>query len=73
MVKVGDSIPSVELTEGNPGGKVNLASELASGPGLIIGVPAAFSKYPRVRILHQLGSLHISPEICSLLGSFNDV
>ena len=45
MVKVGDSIPSVELTEGNPGGKVNLATELASGPGMIIGVPAAFSKY----------------------------
>ncbi|KAG0648494.1 Peroxiredoxin [Hyphodiscus hymeniophilus] len=43
MVKVGDSIPSVELTEGNPGGKVNLATELASGPGVIIGVPAAFS------------------------------
>jgi len=43
MVKVGDSIPSVELTEGNPGGKVNLATELASGSGIIIGVPAAFS------------------------------
>lgn len=44
MVKVGDSIPNVELTEGNPGGKVNLATELASGEGIIIGVPAAFSK-----------------------------
>jgi 2-Cys peroxiredoxin 5 len=48
MVQAGDSIPSVELTEGNPGGKVNLATELASGPGLIIGVPAAFSKTPPV-------------------------
>lgn len=48
MVQVGDSIPSVELTEGNPGGKVNLATELASGPGLIIGVPAAFSKNPSI-------------------------
>lgn len=45
MVKVGDSIPSIELTEGNPGNKVNLATELASGPGIIIGVPAAFSKF----------------------------
>lgn len=45
MVQVGDSIPSIELTEGNPGGKVNLATELASGPGLVIGVPAAFSKF----------------------------
>jgi 2-Cys peroxiredoxin 5 len=44
MVKVGDSIPSIELVEGNPGNKVNLATELASGPGIIIGVPAAFSE-----------------------------
>ena len=44
MVKVGDSIPSVELVEGSPGNKVNLAKEL-KGKALIIGVPAAFSKY----------------------------
>ena len=44
MVKVGDPIPSVELVEGTPGNKVNLANEL-KGKGLIIGVPAAFSKY----------------------------
>lgn len=43
MVKVGDSIPSVDLVEGTPGSKVNLAKEL-KGKGLIIGVPAAFSK-----------------------------
>jgi 2-Cys peroxiredoxin 5 len=42
MVKVGDSIPSIDLVEGNPGNKINLANEL--GSGLIIGVPAAFSK-----------------------------
>lgn len=42
MVKAGDSIPDIELTEGNPGNKVNLSKEL--GSGLIIGVPAAFSK-----------------------------
>lgn len=44
MVKVGDSIPSVELVEKNPGDKVNLA-KVMTGKGLIIGVPAAFSKY----------------------------
>jgi peroxiredoxin 5 len=44
MVKAGDSIPDIELTEGNPGNKVNLSKEL--GSGLIIGVPAAFSKCP---------------------------
>ncbi len=43
MVKVGDPIPSVELVEGTPGNKVNLANEL-KGKGVIIGVPAAFSK-----------------------------
>jgi len=43
MVKVGDSIPDIPLVEGSPGDKINLAEELASGKGLIIGVPAAFS------------------------------
>ncbi|KAH8597832.1 Redoxin [Bisporella sp. PMI_857] len=43
MVNVGDSIPSVEVTEGAPDKKVNIASEIGSGNGLIIGVPAAFS------------------------------
>ena len=43
MVKPGDSIPTVELEEGGPGNKINLANEFGSGPGLIIGVPAAFS------------------------------
>ncbi|KAI9727348.1 MAG: hypothetical protein M1828_006968 [Chrysothrix sp. TS-e1954] len=42
MVKVGDSIPSVELMEGSPGDKINLAEKL-KGKGMIIGVPAAFS------------------------------
>lgn len=41
MVKVGDSIPSVELKEGKPDAVVDLSKEL--GNGLIIGVPAAFS------------------------------
>ncbi|KAI9049238.1 hypothetical protein LZ554_007085 [Drepanopeziza brunnea f. sp. 'monogermtubi'] len=43
MVKVGDSIPSIPLVEGLPDNKIDLASELASGSGIIIGVPAAFS------------------------------
>jgi 2-Cys peroxiredoxin 5 len=44
MVKVGDSIPSIELVEGAPDKKVNLATEFGSGSGIIIGVPAAFSE-----------------------------
>lgn len=45
MVAVGDSIPSVALTEGAPDKQVNLAEEIGSGSALIIGVPAAFSTY----------------------------
>ncbi|KAF2268475.1 AhpC/TSA family protein [Lojkania enalia] len=41
-VNVGDRIPDVDLHEGSPGNKVNLAKQL-TGKGLIIGVPAAFS------------------------------
>ena len=44
MVKVGDSIPSIELVEGAPDKKVSLATEFGSGSGIIIGVPAAFSE-----------------------------
>ncbi|CAO2654121.1 Nn.00g108540.m01.CDS01 [Neocucurbitaria sp. VM-36] len=42
LVKVGDKLPNVDLVEGSPGNKVNLANEL-TGKGVIIGVPAAFS------------------------------
>jgi len=42
-VKVGDVVPDVELMEGSPGTKVNLAKELSSGQGVIVGVPAAYS------------------------------
>ncbi|KAI9840913.1 MAG: Peroxiredoxin-5, mitochondrial [Sclerophora amabilis] len=43
MVKIGDSVPDLDvLMENTPAGKVNLAKEL-TGKGLIIGVPAAFS------------------------------
>lgn len=45
MVKAGDSIPNISLTEKAPDNKVDLQKELASGKGLIIGVPAAFSKF----------------------------
>lgn len=43
MVKVGDSIPDIELMEDSPGNKVSIP-KLLKGKGLIIGVPAAFSK-----------------------------
>lgn len=36
-VKVGDKLPDVDLVEGSPGNKVNLAKEL-TGKGIIIGM-----------------------------------
>jgi 2-Cys peroxiredoxin 5 len=45
FIKVGDKIPNLEvLVEGSPANKVNLR-EAAKGKALIIGVPAAFSKF----------------------------
>ncbi|KAF2853778.1 AhpC/TSA family protein [Plenodomus tracheiphilus IPT5] len=43
FVSVGDKLPHADLVEGSPGNKVNLAKELGSGKGIVIGVPAAFS------------------------------
>ena len=43
FVQKGDTIPSIDLVENSPGNKVNLAKEL-SGKGVIVGVPAAFSR-----------------------------
>ena len=36
FVSVGDRLPDVDLVEGSPGNKVNLAKEL-SGKGVVIG------------------------------------
>ena len=36
LVKVGDKLPNVDLVEGSPGNKVNIANEL-TGKGVIIG------------------------------------
>lgn len=59
MVKVGDSIPNVELVEGAPDKKVNIAKELASGKGVIVGVPAAFSEYLSRRLVAPRRLAHI--------------
>ena len=55
-VKIGDSIPRLEvLMENSPGNKVNLGQELGQGSGkaLVIGVPAAFS----MLVMHVLSLL----------------
>lgn len=42
-VKVGDSIPNVDLFEGTPKDKVNLADLCKEGKTIIFGVPGAFT------------------------------
>ncbi|CAG8956805.1 hypothetical protein HYFRA_00011194 [Hymenoscyphus fraxineus] len=60
MVQVGDSIPSIELQEKAPGNNVDLSKELATGSGIVIGVPAAFS--PTCSDTHIPGYI-VSPKL----------
>lgn len=43
MYQAGDSLPSVDLFENNPGTKVNLADELKNKKAVIFAVPGAFT------------------------------
>ncbi|XP_022090563.1 peroxiredoxin-5, mitochondrial-like [Acanthaster planci] len=42
-IKVGEKIPSVELMEGTPGNKVNMADLLANKKAVVFAVPGAFT------------------------------
>ncbi|XP_060614387.2 peroxiredoxin-5, mitochondrial [Anolis sagrei] len=42
-LKVGDKLPSVEVYEGDPGAKVNIASLFKGKKGILFGVPGAFT------------------------------
>jgi len=42
-IKVGDKVPSVELFEGNPGNKVNIADAVKGKKAIIFGVPGSFT------------------------------
>ncbi|KAM8970718.1 peroxiredoxin-5, mitochondrial [Sarcophilus harrisii] len=42
-IKVGDALPSVEVFEGDPGNKVNLAELFKGKKGVLFGVPGAFT------------------------------
>lgn len=44
FVKIGDTLPDIELMEDSPGNKVNIRKEIGS-KGVIVGVPAAFSEH----------------------------
>uniref|UniRef100_A0A2K6G3Y7 thioredoxin-dependent peroxiredoxin n=1 Tax=Propithecus coquereli TaxID=379532 RepID=A0A2K6G3Y7_PROCO len=51
-IKVGDAIPSVEVFEGEPGNKVNLAELFKGKKGVLFGVPGAFTPgCSKVRLL----------------------
>lgn len=43
VIKVGDSLPSVELMENNPDTKVNIAELFSNKKGIVFGVPGAFT------------------------------
>lgn len=48
FIKVGDKLPNLDvLVESSPGNRVNLG-EAIKGKALIIGVPAAFSKFGHI-------------------------
>jgi len=60
-IKVGDSLPSVDLFEGTPGNKVNIA-ELGKGKKIVIvGVPGAFT--PSCHATHLPGYIDQAGEI----------
>jgi len=42
-IKVGDKVPSVELFEGTPGNKVNIADACKGKKAVIFGVPGSFT------------------------------
>ncbi|KAI9577526.1 peroxiredoxin-5, mitochondrial-like [Glossina fuscipes] len=43
MIKVGDTLPSVELFEGSPANKINISELTAKKKVVIFGVPGAFT------------------------------
>jgi hypothetical protein len=62
----------IELMEGSPGNKINLAKEL-TGKGLIIGVPAAFSTFGAFFFLNTFclrRSCSATPEVGRLPANY---
>lgn len=52
LLQVGDAVPSVEVFEGEPGKKVNLAELFKGKKGVLFGVPGAFTPgCSKVRLL----------------------
>ncbi|OBS81561.1 hypothetical protein A6R68_20294 [Neotoma lepida] len=76
-IKVGDSIPSVEVFEGEPGKKVNLAELFKGKKGVLFGVPGAFtpgcSKTHLPGFVEQAGALKAKGVQVLACLSVNDV
>ncbi|XP_003468464.1 peroxiredoxin-5, mitochondrial isoform X1 [Cavia porcellus] len=76
-IKVGDAIPSVEVFEGEPGNKVNLAELFKGKKGVLFGVPGAFtpgcSKTHLPGFVEQAGALKAKGVQVVACLSVNDV
>lgn len=76
-IKVGDAIPSVEVFEGEPGKKVNLAELFKGKKGVLFGVPGAFtpgcSKTHLPGFVEQAGALKAKGAQVVACLSVNDV
>uniref|UniRef100_G1PCC1 Peroxiredoxin-5 n=4 Tax=Myotis TaxID=9434 RepID=G1PCC1_MYOLU len=76
-IKVGDAIPSVEVFEGQPGNKVNLAELFKGKKGVLFGVPGAFtpgcSKTHLPGFVEQAGALKAKGAQVVACLSVNDV
>jgi hypothetical protein len=67
LVKVGDKLPNVELMENSPGNKVNIAEELKSGKGLIIGKPPVDADHIQdCSFIDQLVLIRYRIQVCRL-------
>ncbi|XP_047373622.1 peroxiredoxin-5, mitochondrial [Sciurus carolinensis] len=76
-IKVGDALPSVEVFEGEPGNKVNLAELFKGKKGILFGVPGAFtpgcSKTHLPGFVEQAGALKAKGVQVVACLSVNDV
>ncbi|XP_015424467.1 PREDICTED: peroxiredoxin-5, mitochondrial [Myotis davidii] len=76
-IQVGDAIPSVEVFEGQPGNKVNLAELFKGKKGVLFGVPGAFtpgcSKTHLPGFVEQAGALKAKGAQVVACLSVNDV
>ena len=69
--QVGDAVPNVDLFEGTPGDKVNLADVCKEGKVVIFGVPGAFT--PGCSKTHLPGNWLGLPKRACLIRIMSDI